>query len=87
MNIEVNKVEASIIELGDIFYSKRSKDYLILIKNLENRFYLHGLDGERFVANFYESINRAKECLQLELEEGLYIHYPQSKYKLVMEEV
>lgn len=60
---------------------------MILIRNLEKKYYLHGLDGDFLVGNFYESIEWAREQLQIKLEKGYYIHYPQSKYKLELKEI
>ena len=52
MKVEAKCGKASIIEVGDVFYSKSSDCYLMLIINLEKRYYLHGLDGEHLVGNF-----------------------------------
>lgn len=87
MKVENNQNKKSVIETGDIFYERESKSYYMLIINLEKRYYLHGLDGEYIVGNFYESLDRARNHLQEKLDEGYYIHYPQSKYKLVLDEV
>ncbi|MEQ6355137.1 hypothetical protein ABNX05_10960 [Lysinibacillus sp. M3] len=87
MNVETKQGKTSVIELGDVFYSMASSTYYMLIKNLENRYYLHGLDGAHLVGNFYESIERARNQLQIKVDYSEYIHYQQSKYKLVLEEV
>lgn len=89
MKVQLPEQEELVINLGDLFYSKRNGEfYILIVDDIEEYFYLQSFDG---IYNLYgdKQITKLTHLSSIILNgEDELIHYPKSKFflKLIEED-
>jgi hypothetical protein len=93
MKVEAPEVkrQVRVINLGDVIAWPEQNDSYIVMKVYDSNgatvFQCRNFNGLNGLNGFHNSLELLATNLKQRLDNGTYIHYPASKYKLVLQEV